>query len=294
MENKIIIGLGKGRDGTVSLAKNIENIIQLNQSKYPVHHEKYVKEIYNNLNKYYKNKKILERKNNLTVKKFKIGNIYIGNGYILILDILKKKFGNKLRVINIYRNKKDWQESFKKNVKFYPTKHGNYSKVSKPEIFRMAAFHFDEVSKKNWNKWSLLKKLSWYYNKNNDLLKKIIISKSNKFSLSNHQLTKKKFIKKITEFLNPKWKMPENVLKVNVSKIDYKILGAFEKKIVGTFYKNFDYLEAAKNPSYGFEFFLEKIKSGYKYRNEYIHSSISKKQLNFIKRLIKKFLINLN
>ena len=60
MENKIIIGLGKGRDGTVSLAKNIENIIQLNQSKYPVHHEKYVKEIYNSFTPEEISKKIAE------------------------------------------------------------------------------------------------------------------------------------------------------------------------------------------------------------------------------------------
>ena len=44
----------------------------------------------------------------------------------------------------------------------------------------------------------------------------------------------------MTKFLNPKWKIPENILRVNISKLDYKILGNFEKKIVGTFYKNFD------------------------------------------------------
>jgi len=292
MKDKIIIGIGKGRDGTVSLSSNIKKIFNLNKCKYRVHHEDHVKEIYNNLNLYYEDKNKLLRKNNITLNKFKIGNIYVGNGYILILDILKKKFGNKLKVINIYRNRKDWLRSFKKNINFYPTKHGNYSNISNPEIFRMAAFHFHEVSKKNWNNWSLKKKLNWYFDKNNFLLKKLKLSESNKFSLSNKQLTKKNYIKKMTKFLNPKWKIPENILRVNISKLDYKILGNFEKKIVGTFYKNFDYLEAAKNPTYGFEFFLEKVKSGYKFRNNYIHSSVSKKQLNYIKRLINKFLID--
>ena len=62
-------------------------------------------------------------------------------------------------------------------------------------------------------------------------------------------------MKEITNFINPKWQTPNKTYKVNVSKIDYNLLGSFDKKIVGTFYKNFDYLEAAKNPVYGLEFF---------------------------------------
>lgn len=290
MKDKIIIAIGKGRDGTTSLSLNIEKIIELNKSKVTVYHEKFVKEIYNNFHFYFNDKLKLQEKNNKILNKFKTGNIYVGNGYILILNDLKKKFGNKLKIIRIYRNQKDWLKSFIKNVKFYPKKHGNYSTLVNAEIFRMAAFHFNEMSIKDWHRLSLKKKLKWYYTKNDKLYKNIKIKKINTLEISNKQLAKNIFLKKITNFINPKWKVPKTVYKVNVSKIDYKLLGNFEKKIVGTFYKNFDYLEAAKNPSYGFEFFLDKIKSGYKYKNEYIHSAVSKKQLNHIKKLVKKFL----
>ena len=292
MENKIIIGIGKGRDGTTSLSKNLEKIVELNKSKVKVHHEKFVKDIYNNFHLHFNNKLKLQEKNNKILNKFNTGNIYIGNGYILILRDLKKKFGNKLKVIRIYRNKKDWLKSFIQNVKFYPKKHGNYSNLIEAEIFRMAAFHFNEISFSNWNKLTLEKKLSWYYKKNNILYKNLKIKELNKLNISNKQLEKHNFLKKITNFINPKWEVPEKIYKVNVSKIDYKLLQNFDKKIVGTFYKNFDYLEAAKNPVYGLEFFLEKIKSGYKYREEYIHSTTSLKQLNYIKKILKKFLIS--
>ena len=43
MENKIIIGIGKGRDGTTSLSKNLEKIVELNKSKVKVHHENLLK-----------------------------------------------------------------------------------------------------------------------------------------------------------------------------------------------------------------------------------------------------------
>ena len=62
MKNKIIIGIGKGRDGTASLKVNLENIVQFNNINCHVYHEKYVKEIYNNYHQYYENKKILEKK----------------------------------------------------------------------------------------------------------------------------------------------------------------------------------------------------------------------------------------
>tara|TARA_A100001015_G_scaffold321272_1_gene451145 strand:+ start:3037 stop:3915 length:879 start_codon:yes stop_codon:yes gene_type:complete len=290
MKNKIIIGIGKGRDGTASLKVNLENIVQFNNINCHVYHEKYVKEIYNNYHQYYENKKILEKKNNEILGKFELGNIYVGNGYILILNILKKKFGDKLKIIRVYRNQKEWKKSFIKNIKFYPKKHGNYSKLLNPEIFRMAAFHFDDLSIKDWNKLSLEKKLSWYYKKNNQIFKNINFKKSNKFELSNKQMNKKKYLEKIVKFIDAKWKMPTNIFKVNVSHIDYKSLGNFDKKIVGTFYRDFDYLMAAKDPCYGFDFFLKKVVFGYKYRNEYIHSSISKKQLIYAKKLAKKFL----
>ena len=103
-------------------------------------------------------------------------------------------------------------------------------------------------------------------------------------------MNKKKYLEKIVKFIDAKWKMPTNIFKVNVSHIDYKSLGNFDKKIVGTFYRDFDYLMAAKDPCYGFDFFLKKVVFGYKYRNEYIHSSISKKQLIYAKKLAKKFL----
>ena len=259
MKNQIIIGIGKGRDGTTSLSENLKKIIELNNHQGQVYHEKFVKEIYNNFHFNFDNKKKLEKKNIDIFKKFKLGNIYVGNGYILILDLLKKKYGNKLKIIQLFREKKSWSKSFVKNIKFYPKKHGNYIDDSKSEIFRMCAYHYGELTFNEWNKLSLKKKLEWYYIKNNDLLKKISFSKKNKLILSNTQLDMTRYILKITKFLNSKWKSPKNSLKVNVSKIDYSLLENLDKKIVGTFYSNFDYLQAAKDPTYGALFFLEKV-----------------------------------
>ena len=52
-------------------------------------HEYFVKEIYNNFNYFYDDKKVKLRTSKI-LNKFVPGNIYVGNGYTLILKELKK------------------------------------------------------------------------------------------------------------------------------------------------------------------------------------------------------------
>ena len=89
MENKIIIGIGKGRDGTTSLSKNLEKIIELNKSKVKVHHEKFVKDIYNNFHFHFNNKLKLQEKNNKILNK----------------NILKSKIKSKIFKIGFNKEK---------------------------------------------------------------------------------------------------------------------------------------------------------------------------------------------
>ncbi len=282
--------IGNGRDGTNSLASIAEDIKLLNEAKFKVSHEYCVKEIYNNFNYFYDDKKELKLRTSKILNKFVPGNIYVGNGYTLILKELKKKFGSRLKILYVKRQFKDWLVSFKRNVKFYPQKHGNYSKKIDAEIFRMAAWHFNEISIQEWNKLSLNKKLRWYYKKNFDLIKISKIKKKKLIVIKTESLNNINTLKKITEFINKSFISPRNSNHVNISKIDYAKLEDFEKKIVGSFYSRFDYLKAAKNPIYGADFFNSKVFVGFKNRNTFIHSQVNLKQLNYIKKKYLKYL----
>lgn len=281
--------IGNGRDGTNSLASISDEIKELNEADFEVSHEFCVKEIYNN-NHFYNGQKKLRLLTKKILNKFILGNIYVGNGYSLILDDLKKKFGSKLKIIYIKRRYKDWLISFKKNIKFYPKKHGNYSRMVKAEIYRMAAWHFNEISFDVWNKLSLDKKLKWYYKKNSQLIENFKINKKNIQKIKTENLNNKKTLKKITEFINKSFMSPTDSSKVNVSKIDYSKLDKFEKKIVGSFYSRFDYVKAAKDPTYGAEFFNNKIIFGFKNRKNFIHSQVNYKKLNRMKKKYLKYL----
>ena len=72
------------------LASIAEDIKLLNQAKFKVSHEYFVKEIYNNFNYFYDDKKELKLRTSKILNKFVPGNIYVGNGYTLILKELKK------------------------------------------------------------------------------------------------------------------------------------------------------------------------------------------------------------
>jgi hypothetical protein len=292
--NKIIICIGNGRDGTYSLKENLKNICKINNSSIPVYHEKFAENIYNTFHFNYKNKKKINTFFLSIANNFNLGEVHVSNGYTLILDKLINRFTSSIKIIRIKRDKKDWIPAFKKNIFNYPLKHGNYTNLKKAQIYRMAAWHFEEMSKIEWNKMSINKKLNWYYDKNDDLVKRNnILNKKNYLQINTKSLDDLVTIKAITKFINPKWKCPSYVLKTNVSKIDYATLNNYEKKVMGTFYSSFDYKYAANNPVYGALFFFEKVLDGYKNRKKYSHSYVKKNELNsFLEKykfLLKKF-----
>ena len=295
MKKKIFLCIGNGRDGTLSLKENIINICELNNSNYKVFHETYAAEVFNNLHENYNKKLYLKKKNQKIINKLNLNEIHVSNGYSFLISELYLKFKNNLKIIRIKRNKNEWLKAFKKNIKNYPKKHGNYTKINKPEIYRMAAWHFNEIKKNDWNALSLNKKLNWYYNKNDEFIKNIkkYIDKKNILEIKTENLTKKETLKKIANFFDTNWKIPKFSLKTNISNLDYSKMPKFDKKILGTFYSSFDYLHAAKNPVFGANYFIDRVFLGYKNRKKYIHSTVDRKSfISFLNRL--KVLSKLN
>jgi len=288
MKKNIFLCIGNGRDGTHSLAENIRNICELNNGNYKVFHETFAADVYNNLHENYNNKFLYKKQNQKIINKLNLNEIHVSNGYSLLISDLYLKFKGNLKIIRIKRHKNQWLTSFKKNIKNYPKKHGNYSKNKKAEIYRMAAWHFNEMNKNDWDALSLNKKLNWYYKKNDEFIKNIkkYIHKTNILEIKTEDLTKRVTLRKITNFFNLNWKTPEFSLKTNISKLDYSKMKKFDKKILGTFYSSFDYLYAAKNPIFGANYFIDRVILGYQNRKKYIHSAVDVKSFtSFLNRL---------
>jgi hypothetical protein len=87
---KIIFCIGNGRDGTKSLSLILESVAKLTDKKVIVFHELHVSDIYKTFHNNHDNLKILEKKFDVIASRFKIGNIYISNGYTLFINNLLK------------------------------------------------------------------------------------------------------------------------------------------------------------------------------------------------------------
>ncbi len=286
----IIVACSPGRSGSTSLYKNISEIFNKNNhTGKAYHHDIKDPRLLNNLYHSYKTKKDIKYllKIRKVISKWKKGNCYVGASYSHILDEVLKIHKGNVKLIYLKRNQQDWLKSFVKEVKKFPWSHGNYSskKIKKIE-YKIAAFHYDEMTKKKWEKLSLKKKSIWFYKKYLDLFN-INKNKSSKHIIVNTEnLSSQKTTQKITTFLNSNWKSVKNTYRVNLSKIDFEDFNNKDKVILSRFYNNFDFLNFAKNPLEAEKYISNKIIDGFINKRIYEHSKINTKQF-------KNYLLNL-
>jgi len=125
-----------------------------------------------------------------------------------------------------------------------------------------------------------MEKPMWYYDKTHYLIKSVRNLCKYYLQISTEQLSNENTIYKITKFIDNAWEPVEGPVRVNVSKIDYKVLSREDRVIISRFYNQFDYIKAAKNPLLGEKYFHQKIIDGYIYRKQYEHTTISCSELS--------------
>ncbi len=285
MDN-LILCVGTGRDGTNSLALLIQNIFTENHHNGTAIHELHHKEIYNAFHTSIDQEsftKAIER----FISTWRLGDAIIGNGYAPAIDIIADVFKGHIKLVHLIREKNVWMESFKKNIETYPHSHGNYAACEDPQIFRMAAFHFGECTKQEWEVWNLNQKLSWYYDKTHTLV--TAIGKSVPcLEIRTEELSKPETGRKLAAFIDKSWTYAGLPVRANVSMLDYAQFSAEDQKVLGRVYSTFDYLQAAHNPIYGERFFANLVKEGFLSRDSYEHSTVSAEQIREYVSVLRK------
>ena len=230
----IILAVGAGRDGTTTLQKIIEEIFSRNGHNGLSHHQKDHRYLYNQfcLLKETGNKDHLDNIRK-TIEKWEDGDAIVGNGYAPIMDIIHDIHKEKIKLIHLKREKLTWIDSFVQNVETFPWSHGNYSNHQNPVIFRMAAYHFGDLTRAEWDSLSLVQKASWYYDKTHDLIESSKRLFGENIQVRTEDLSNEETIERIAEFINKDWTTIEKKIHVNVSKIDYGHLDPQDRVIVG-------------------------------------------------------------
>ena len=95
----------------------------------------------------------------------------VGNGYAAILPEFARHYGRGLKLVHLRRDRAACIESLMTNCAMFPTAYRYYSASSEATVKRMAAFHFGEMSRTEWDRLPITEKFAWYYDKTHALVR---------------------------------------------------------------------------------------------------------------------------
>jgi len=95
----------------------------------------------------------------------------VGNGYAAVLPLFAARYGRGLKLIHLRRvDRAACVASLVRNCEAFPTAFGYYSSSPEATVKRMAAFHFGEMSRQEWDRLAIEQKFGWYYDKTHALI----------------------------------------------------------------------------------------------------------------------------
>ena len=95
----------------------------------------------------------------------------VSHGYAAILPLFAEQYGRSLKLVHLRRaDRGACIASLMKNCELFPTAYRYYSSSPEAKVSRMAAFHFDEMSKTDWDRLPIEERFAWYYDKTHALI----------------------------------------------------------------------------------------------------------------------------
>ncbi len=166
-----ILCVGTGRDGTTSLAQMIQNAFDREGRGRTVMHEWMAMAFYGEFCNYKESGDPAHLEN---IRRFIAKCPYdciVGNGYAPVLDLFREICGEQLTVIHLQRgNRAACVTSLARNAELFPVNHRYYAPSPPATGKRMAAFHFDEMTREAWDGCTLQQRFEWYYDKTHALM----------------------------------------------------------------------------------------------------------------------------
>ena len=166
-----ILCIGTGRDGTQSLCNMVQHIFTGSDRK--VIHEYCCREFYQAFCDF---SETGDNRYDDALKRMVDECTYdcvVGNGYAAILPLFAERYGRGLKILHVRREDRDaCVASLVKNSELFPMAYGYYSNSTDATVKRMAAFHFGEMSREQWDRLPIEEKFGWYYDKTHALISK--------------------------------------------------------------------------------------------------------------------------
>ena len=164
-----IICVGTGRDGTLSVYQMIKDIFDRTDGRRAMH-EYRAREFYNAFADFKEtgNERFADEIRRLIAEcPF---DCIVGNGYAAILPYFLEQWGPETKLVHLRRDREACILSLMKNCEMFPEVYGYYTSTEGATMKRMAAFHFGDMTREEWEALPAVAKVGWYYDKTHALI----------------------------------------------------------------------------------------------------------------------------
>jgi hypothetical protein len=263
-----ILCVGTGRDGTQSLNYMIQRVFSQTGDRRSVH-EYCCREIYQAFCEFTETGRdelfgALKR----MVADCPFDSI-VGNGYAAILPLFAEHYGRSLKVVHLYRDREACIESLITNCELFPTAYRYYSSSLEAEVKRMAAFHFGEMSRAEWDRLPLREKFAWYYDKTHALVRQHLALFDHHIEIATESLDDEATRRAIADFVDDTAAPLPPRTHLNAAVIDISSFARQHQVKMNWLMGRLNTEELAKDEVYALDYFLDKFVAwtGYQINN---------------------------
>lgn len=166
-----VIFVGAGRDGTLSIARMVDEIFAARGEGQRAMHEYQAREFHDA----FCNLRETGEPGFANVIRRMIDecpyNVIVGNGYAGVLAEFAAASAGRIMLVHIKRrDRAACVRSLVRNSTLFPHAYGYYASGPAATVKRMAAFHFGEMTRDAWDRLSCEEKFGWFYDKTHALI----------------------------------------------------------------------------------------------------------------------------
>jgi hypothetical protein len=256
--NLKLLCVGTGRDGTQSLNYMIQHVFSETGERQTMH-EYCCREIYQAFCDFTETG---DERHADALKRMVAGCPYdsiVGNGYAAILPLFAERYGRGLKIVHLHRDDREaCIASLIKNCELFPTAYRYYSSSAEAEVKRMAAFHFGDMSRAEWDSLPLREKFAWYYDKTHALVRQHLALFDHHIEVATESLNDEATRRVIADFVGGGAAPAPPRTHLNAAVIDISSFPERHRVKMNWLMGRLNMEELAKDDVYALNYFLDK------------------------------------
>jgi hypothetical protein len=254
-----ILGVGTGRDGTISLTAMVQALFDHEGKNRSARHEYAARPFYNAYSEY---KETGDGAHLLEIRRLIAEcphDAIIGNGYAMLLPLFAEAYPN-LTLIHVRRlDRGACIASLRKNSEISPVAYRYYSDDPAAAMKRLAAFHLGEMSRTQWDSLNVDAKFGWYYDRTHSLISQSASLFKSHIEINTETLNDESTRRRLAEFVSGAASWVPGPTHLNAHNVDLRRVPASHRDKVAWQMRRLDLHALAQDDVYALDYFAEKF-----------------------------------